>query len=166
LLAPMVLTSGVVAARHVVAEERFRVVAFEHYTDSEGLRSALDVIRGELTAEDRLLIVGQSNELSPALFRWELGPPSGVACFPFQIGGVGRLDPALATLVLLIGPLGSDFDPIGVENYNPARVRGIREEVDRGSLVLRREFPIDDMHVALRLYRRLTPQPQRTAGCQ
>jgi hypothetical protein len=79
---------------------------------------------------------------------------------------VGRLDPALATLVLLIGPLGSDFAPIGVENYNPARVRGIKEEVDRGSLVLRRQFPIDDMHVALRLYRRLTPQAQRTPGCQ
>jgi hypothetical protein len=166
LLAPMVLMSGVAAARHVVTEERFRVVAFEHYIDSEALPSALGAIRGELRAEDRLLIVGQSNELSPALFRWELGPPSGVPCFPFPIGGEGRLDPALATLVLLVGPLGSAAAPIGVENFNPARVRGVLEEVDRGDLVLRREFPLEDIQVSLRLYRRATPLPQPTAACQ
>jgi hypothetical protein len=166
LLALMVLTSGVSAARYVVTEERFRVVAFEHYTDSEALRSALDAIRVELRADDRLLIVGQSNELSPALFRWELGPPSGVPCFPFQIGGVGRLDPALATLVLLIGPLRSDFAPIGVENYNPAQVRGVREKVDRGDLILRGVFPLEDMHVVLQLYRRRTPPAQPTTRCK
>jgi hypothetical protein len=166
LLAPMVLTSGVVAARHVVTEERFRVVAFEHYTDSEPLRSALDAIRGELRAEDRLLIVGQSNELSPALLRWELGPPSGVPCFPFQIGGEERLDPALATLVLLIGSLGSAAAPIGIENFNPARVRGVREEVDRGDLVLRREFPLEDLQVAFRLYRRATPSLGEIVNCE
>jgi hypothetical protein len=164
-LAPVVLMSGVAAARHVVTEERFRVVAFEHYTDSEALRSALGAIRGELGAEDRLLIVGQSNQFSPALFRWELGPPSGVPCFPLPIGGEGRLDPALATLVLLIGPLRS-ATPIGVENFNPARVRGVIEEVDRGDLVLRREFPLEDMQVALRLYRRARPLLQRTAACK
>jgi len=166
LLAPVVLMSGVVAARQVVTEERFRVVAFEHYIDSEALRSALGVIRGELGAEDRLLIVGQNSELSPALFRWELGPPSGLPCFPFPIAGQGRLDPALATLVLLIGPLGSPAAPIGVENFNPARVRGVSEEVERGVLVLRREFPLEDMQVALRLYRRAKPLLPPTAACR
>lgn len=165
LLAPVVLMSGLVAARHVVTQERFRVVAFEHYTDSEALRSALSAIRGELRAEDRLLIVGQSNELSPALFRWELGPPSGAPCFPFPIGGQGRLDPALATLVLLIAPLGPSA-PIGVENVDPARVRGVLEDVDRADLVLRRELPLEDMQVALRLYRRARPLPQPESGCR
>jgi hypothetical protein len=159
LLAPMVLASGLVAARHVVTEERFRVVAFEHYTDSEALRMAMGVIRGELTADDRLLIVGESDELSPALFRWELGPPSGVASFPFKIGGAGRLDPALATRVLLIVPLASDFAPIGVAHYDPARIDVVREEIDRGDLILRRELPLADLQVALRLYGR-TPKRQ------
>ncbi len=154
-LAPVVLIAGVMSARNVVTEERFRAVAFEHYTDSEALRSALAAIRGELTAQERLLIVGQSNALSPALFRWELGPPSGVPRYPFPIAGEGRLDPGLATLVLLIGPLGS-ATPLGVDNVDPARVGAVREDVDRGALVLRREFPIEDMQVALRLYRRAT----------
>jgi hypothetical protein len=165
LLAPMVLAAGMVAARHVVTEERFRVVAFEHYIDSEALRTAMDAIRGELSADDRLLIVGQSNDLSPALFRWELGPPSGVPCFPFQIAGAGRLHPALATRVLVIGPLGSDFAPIGVASYDPARLGVVREGIERGDLVLRREIPLADMHVALRLYGRKTI-PQRMAPCQ
>ncbi|MGH9371015.1 MAG: hypothetical protein ACRD15_05740, partial [Vicinamibacterales bacterium] len=60
LLAPIVVASGVIAARHVVTDERFTSLAFEHYTDSESLRVALDRIRGELSAGDRLLIVGQS----------------------------------------------------------------------------------------------------------
>lgn len=153
VLAPVVLVAGVVAARNIVTEERFRAVAFEHYTDSEALRLALAAIRGELTADERLLIVGQSNALSPGLFRWELGPPSGAPRYPFPIAGEGRLDPELATLVLLIGPLGS-ATPLGVENVDPARVGSVREDVDRGALALHREFPIEDMQVALRLYRR------------
>ena len=166
VLAPVVLAFGVVAARHVVAEERFRVLAFELYTDSGALRSALDAIRGEVRAGDRLLIVGQSNELSPALFRWELGPPAGVPCFPFSIAGAARLEPALATLVLVVGALGADYAPIGVENFNPGRVRGVGEEIERGTLVLRGQFPIDDMQTVLRLYRRPAPQSQDTVACQ
>jgi hypothetical protein len=166
MLAPMVLALGIFAARHVVAEERFRLLAFELYVDSGALRSALEAIRGQVRAEDRLLIVGQSNELSPALFRWELGPPSGVPCFPFSIAGASRLEPALATLVLVVGPLGSVYAPIGVENFNPARVRGVGEEIERGSLGRRGEYPIDDMQVTLRLYRRPTSQSQPTAACE
>jgi hypothetical protein len=165
VLAPLVLASGLVAARHAVTQERFRVVAFEHYTDSEALRRAMDVIRRDVTADDRLLIVGQSDELSPALFRWELGPPSGVACFPFQIGGAGRLDPALATRILLIVPLDSGSAPIGVADFDPARISAVREGIDRGDLALLRDMPLPDMQVALRLYGR-TSQPQHTAPCR
>jgi hypothetical protein len=164
LLAPIVLASGVFAAGHVVTDERFRSVAFENYTNSEPLRAALDSIRRELTPDDRLLIVGQNNDLSPALFSWELGPPSGVACFPFPIGGVSRLDPALATRVLLLVPLDPRISPLDPQNYNPARLREILNEVDRDDLVLRREFPLPDMQVALRLYERTSPRT-RTVEC-
>lgn len=164
VLAPLVLASGMLAARHVVREERFRGIAFEHYTFSEALRAALNLIRGDLHADDRLLIVGHTDQLSPALFRWELGPPSGVPCFPFLIGGAGRLHPALATRVLLIQRPGSDFAPIGVANYDPARLSDVREGIDRGDLVLLREMPLPDLQVALRLYHRTTP-PQQRAAC-
>jgi hypothetical protein len=164
MLAPLVLASGMLAAKRVVSEERFLAIAFEHYTFSQPLHVAVTTIRGELHADDRLLIVGHTDQLSPALFRWVLGPPSGVPCFPFQIGGAGRLHPALATRVLSIETPGSDFAPIGVANYDPARLREVREGIDRGDLVLRREMLLPDLHVALRLYDRSNP-PQSRPEC-
>ena len=164
LVAPAVLVMGVLAARRVVTEPRFRSVAFEHYTDSEPLSAALAGIRDELHAGDRLLIVGESNELSPALFRWELGPPSGVSCFPYPVGGSGRLDPALATRVLLLVPLDPGAAPLDASKADPARLRAIHDDVERGGLVLRREFTLPDMRVALRLYARASTPPQ-AAGC-
>jgi hypothetical protein len=165
MLAPIILVSGVIAAQHVVTDERFTSVAFDIYTDSPPLRVALDGIRRELSAADRLLIVGESDELSPALFRWELGPPSGVACFPFQIGGTGRLDPALATRILLLVPPDSRTAVLNVQTYDPARLRVILEDVDRGDLVLRHEFPLRDLDVTLRLYARAAP-PVRIVACR
>ena len=164
LLAPVVLISGVIAARHVVTEERFRVVAFEHYTDSDALVRALDVIRDDLGAGDRLVIVGQSNELSPGLFRWELGPPSGVACSPFRLAGEGRLDLALATRVLLLVPFDTATSPLDVTSYDPVHRRAVLEAADRGELEMRRDIPVPDLGVALRLYGRTIPPP-RTVTC-
>lgn len=165
LLAPVVVTCGVLAARVVVTEERFRTVAFENYTDSETLRGALDSIRAGLNGNDRLAIIGQSNELSPALFRWELGPPSGASCFPFELGGARRLDLAFATRVLVLAPLGPDFAPLDVTSYYLPQRRAVMDRVDRGEFVLRREIPLTDMHVALQLYDR-TSVPDRKVACQ
>lgn len=164
LVAPAVLAMGVLAARRVVTEPRFRSVAFEHYTDSEPLRAALAGIRDELHSGDRLLIVGENNELSPALLRWQLGPPSGVSCFPYPIAGSGRLDPALATRVLLLVPLDPGAAPLEASKADPARLQAIHDDVTRGSLVLRREFALPDVGVALRLYARLSTPP-RMVGC-
>jgi hypothetical protein len=165
VMAPVVLISGVAAARQVVTEERFLTVAFEHYTDSNALRNALGVIRDDLAADDRLVIVGQSNELSPALFRWELGPPSGVECFPFLMAGEGRLDLALATRVLLLEPLDAGPSPLDVTSYDPVHRRAVVEAAHRGELEVRRDIPLPDMRVALRLYGRTSATPRR-ATCQ
>lgn len=165
LLAPVVLASGVLAARNVVEEERFRTIAFEHYTDSEALRAALASIRADLTADDRLAIVGQSSDLSPGLFRWELGPPSGVPCFPYELGGSRRLDLALATRVLLIVPLGPGIAPLDdTPYYVPQRI-AVLERVARGEFALDLEIPVVDLQVAFRLYKRLST-PDRTAACR
>lgn len=164
-LAPLVLASGVVAARSVVTEERFRVMAFEHYTDSAPLRAALATIHSGLGPDDRLAIVGHNNELSPGLFRWELGPPSGVPCFPSQIGGAGRLDLALATQVLLLTPAGAGVAPLDDASYYAAQRRAVLERVDRGEFALGREMALADLQVVLRLYRRTSP-PAGQATCQ
>ena len=165
LLAPLVLVSGVIAAREVVTQARFRAVAFENYSDNESLRTALDSIRAELNAADRLAIVGQGNWLSPALFRWELGSPSGAPCFPFEVGGARGTDLALATRVLLITPIDPALAPLDVTSSYLAQRRAVLERVDRGDLVFRRELPLPDIHVTLRLYdRRSASEP--TAPCQ
>ncbi|MCR4374610.1 MAG: hypothetical protein NUW22_07150, partial [Acidobacteria bacterium] len=164
LLAPAVLAAGLVASNSVVTEERFRVVAFELYSDSEPLRSALSSIRTDLTPSDRLAVVGQRNDLSPALFRWELGPPSGVPCFPFELAGAQKLDLALATRVLLIEPDGPDSTLDDVSYYATQR-HAVLERVARGELALRREFPVPDLRVNMKLYARTSP-PEREARCR
>ncbi len=165
LAAPLVLALGVAGARAVVGEERFRAVAFENYTDSASLRDALASIRRELAAEDRLAIVGEGNELSPALLRWELGMPAGAACFPFQIGGAARLDPSLATRILLMEPVGAGPARLDITSYYLAQRRSILERVERGELTLRRDIRLDDMDVVLRLYDR-TSKPARLVPCE
>jgi hypothetical protein len=165
VLAAAVTVAGVAGAQAAVTQDRFREVAFENYTDSAALRSALDSIRGELTADDRLAIVGEGNELSPALFRWELGPPSGVACAPFQIGGAARLDPALATRVLLMDPLHSGTGALDITSYYVAQRRTVLERLDSGDFALDREIRLDDLHVVLRLYNR-TSKLERLVSCE
>jgi hypothetical protein len=165
VFAPLAIVGGVFAADQVVANEPFLTVAFEPYTDSPVLRTALGAIRGDLTSDDRLLVVGETDQLSPALFRWELGPPSGVACFPFQIGGAGRLDPSLATHILLIAPPGAGDAPLGFGSNDPARLQAIRADIERGVLLLRRDVPLGDLQAALRFYQRSAPPP-RAASCR
>jgi hypothetical protein len=164
-VAVVMLLCGVVAARRVVAEPRFRDIAFENYTDDEAIRTALDSIRADLTPGDRLAIVGQSNELSPALLRWQLGPPSGVACFPFEIGGAQGRDLRLATKVLLITAIGATQSSLDETSFYLAQRQAVLEEVTRGELTLRREFPIEDRHISFRLYDRATLSG-RTAPCE
>jgi hypothetical protein len=165
LLAPMILAAGVVAARNVVTQQRFQAAAFENYTRNDTLRAAVDSIRADLEPNDRLAIVGQGNEVSPALFRWELGPPSGLPCFPFEIGGARGSDLALATRVLLMAPLGPGVAPLDVTSFYLAQRRAVLERADRGDLVLRREIPVADMHLGFWLYARAS-RPDREAACQ
>jgi hypothetical protein len=165
LLVPAAVAFGLIAARAVVAQDRFQRVAFENYTDSGSLRAALQTIRSSLTSEDRLAIVGESNDLSPALFRWELGPPSGVACAPFQIGGADRLDPSLATRILLIEPLGKDAGlALDATDYYRAQRQAVLDRVRDGEFARRRVLALDDMHVALQLFDR-TAAPERRVRC-
>jgi hypothetical protein len=164
VVAVVVLIGGVSAARIVVTETRFRQIAFENYTDNQTQRAALDSIRADLTVDDRLAIVGQGNELSPALLRWELGPPSDAACFPFEIGGARGVDLALATKVLLMTPVDAGASALDLTNYYVAQRQAVLDRVDRGDLAPRREFQVPDMYVALRLYDRTSSN--RIAACE
>jgi len=164
VLAVIVLIVGVSAARSVVSDARFREIAFENYTDNRTLRAALDSIRVDLTADDRLAIVGQGNELSPALLRWELGPPSGAPCFPFEIGGARGVDLALASRVLLMTPVDNGVSALDLTGYYVAQRQAVLDRVGHGELALRREFQVPDMRVALRLYDRTSSN--RTAACE
>lgn len=164
ILAIAMLIAGMSAARMVVNEARFRQIAFENYTDNESLRAALDTIRADLAADVRLAIVGQGNELSPALLRWELGPPSGAPCFPFQIGGARGEDLALASRVLLMTPVEA-VSALDLTSYYVAQRQAVLDRVGRGELVFRREFQVPDMHVALELYDRMTASGGK-ASCE
>jgi hypothetical protein len=165
VIAPAVLGVGVFASKTVVTEERFRTVAFENYTDNPTLRAAFDSIRAELRPEDRLAIVGHSNELSPALFRWELGPPSGFPCSPFEIGGARGIELGAATKVLLLMPMASEPAILDITSYYLAQRQAVLDQVDRDELKIDREIPVPDRHLTLRMYRR-TLAPSAVAGCE
>jgi hypothetical protein len=145
VLAVVVLIGGVLTARVVVNEARFRQIAFENYTDDQALRAALDSIRAELTVDDRLAIVGQGNELSPALLRWELGPPSGAACFPFEIGGARGVDLALASKVLLMTPVDAGASALDLTGYYVAQRQAVLDRLNRGDLALVITPPTPDL---------------------
>jgi hypothetical protein len=163
-LAVLMMLAGVTASRRVVTEHRFRVLALEHYTDSPALRSAFADLRSLLTAEDRLVIAGQSNELSPALARLELGPPAGMPCYPYEIGGAGRLDLSLATRVLVLQPDGVS-PPADLVAAHETRMRAVRGAVDQRMLALEREYALGDLGIRLQLYRRTSPAAS-TVPCQ
>lgn len=156
LLAPIVLATGVLMARQVVTGEPFKTIAFEHYTNSPALLAALDSIRAELTSEDRLAVVGQGDRISPALFRWALGPASGAPCFPYELVGAGRIDLAHATRVLLLEPAGTGDSAIEVSEDHQRRQLAIHEQVRAGALIVRREVTVPDLSIVLRLYDRVS----------
>ena len=166
LLAPAILVAGMLSVRHVVEGPRFQTGAFENYTDDPLLRAGLDDIRGSLGAGDRLLIAGEHNDVSPSLLRWELGPPMGVECFPVPIAGAARVDPGLVTHALVLAPLDSS-QPLLLDtsSYSPARLQQLRDDIDRGDLVLAKEFPVRDSGVILRFYRRVS-RPKEVAECR
>lgn len=165
VLAPVLVLSGLMAQRSVLGEDRFRALAFEHYTDSDALRSALGTLREGLGPGDRLAIIGHSDALSPALFRAELGPPKGVPCFPYELGGSRRLDLALATQALLLVPLGPDSATLNRTSYYPAQRDALLAQAKRGEFTLRREFRLEDLGVSLLLYHRTT-HVERAVDCR
>lgn len=164
LTAPFVLFAGVAGSQRVVHQPRFQSPAFEHYVESPDLRQAFEVVRKEIGPDDRLAIGGQNNDLSHALLGWELGPPSGVRCFPFELSGARRIDVSLATRVLLIVPTATaaaQDEPA----YYVAQRRAVQERVERGALALRRDIAVPDLNVSLRLYARPSP-PARLVRCR
>lgn len=165
VLAPIVLAAGVLGATAVVGQERFRGIAFEHYTDSTALREAFGSIRNQLSADDRLAVVGQSDELSPALFRWQLGPPSGVPCLPFETVGSQKIELSQATKVLLLVPVGPGEGRLeALHLYVPHRA-GLEKRAGDGEFQLERKIPVPDLQVAFRLYARTSP-PERKPPCR
>ena len=164
-IALIVLATGVAASRRVVTQDRFRAIAFENYTDHEALRVAIDAIRGELKPGDQLAVVGESNELSPALLRWQLGRPSGFACSPFEIGGAKGADLAAATKILLMMPMGSEPPVLDITSYYLGQRQAVLDAVARGTFRLRRDLPVPDRHLSLRTYER-TSAPLVSAPCR
>ena len=165
LAAPVVVAAGMAASGRVLDEERFRTAAFEHYVESPALARALQVLRAEIGPEDRLAIGGQNNELSHAILSWELGPPSGVRCFPFELSGARRIELPLATKVLLVVPSAENPAATDEPPYYAAQRRAVQEGVERGELALRHDIAVPDVAVSLRFYSRAAA-PERMVRCQ
>ncbi len=154
LAAPVVIGYALVTAHAVVAGEPFRRLAFENYLDSPALDKALASLRAEIGPGDRVAILGRSDALSPALFKWQLGPPAGESSFPLDI--VKDVDVALidtATCVLLIAPASADLSSPEITSEFPRHVARLQPHLDAGTFILARELPVNDLQVTLQFYR-------------
>jgi hypothetical protein len=154
LAAPIVLAYGLVTAREIVKVEPFLGVAFNNYVHSPTLLAAFTSVREAIGDNDRVAVLGESEELSPSLFRWQLGPPSGLKHFPIEVGTgtLDRLDQA--TRVVLIVPASPELAPPDLVSRYPVHASALQQRVDRGDFSFEREVPMNDPHVSFRLYRR------------
>jgi hypothetical protein len=155
IVAAASLIFAVADAPAIVASESFQRIALEHYTDSPALNTAFETIRSGLSPTDRIAVLGRSNELSPGLFDWELGPPSGAPAFPVSIVGGGDDVIDHATRVVLIVPTSSELTSAEITEAYAGHASALQKRLDRGELALDRDLPVDTLHVTLRVYRRV-----------
>ncbi len=165
ILAAVIGAAGLAAVRVVTSQDRFHEIAFENYVDSASLCEALASIRADLHERDRLAIVGQGDAVSPALFRRELGPAAGVACTPFELGGAQGIDIARTNRVLLLEPASGESQTLDRPDYYVAQRARVLDLAAQRTLIARRDIPLPDLGIVLRLYDRTVP-PDKLAPCR
>jgi hypothetical protein len=157
-IAAAVVVVGVVVAlsRAVVAGAPFQRLAFEHYVESGELREALADL-GRLTASHEVAVLGRSDALSPALFRWYLGPPAGHAAFPVEVYRVAD-EPWLdrVDMVVLAAPLDDRTGPDELRGPHARHTAWLEPRLRRGALVEEHQWEIRDLGARLILFRRST----------
>lgn len=147
-----------VVSRSVVQGAPFQRLAFEHYVESRALREALADLGRRIAPHQPVALLGRSDALSPALFRWYLGPPAGHAAFPIELTRVADepwLDRAAA--VVLAAPFDSTHGTAAFDPEQPRHVQWLRSRLDRGILVEERQWALPDLNARLTLYRRRVP---------
>jgi hypothetical protein len=159
LTAAAIAVYGAASAHEIVRSNVFQRVAFENYLRSEALTAAFQSLRDSVGRDDQVAVQGRSETLSPALFKWQLGPPAGFPKFPVEVGADDPMRLDAATRVVLIVPTESTLATAEISSRYAAHASMLQERVDRSELVLERELPVHDQHVAFRLYRRVAPPP-------
>lgn len=147
-----------VMSRTVVDGAPFQRLAFEHYVESSALREALADLDRRIAPNQQSAVLGRSDALSPSLFRWYLGPPSGHASFPVEISRVADevwLD--RADVVVLAAPLDDHTGPDELREFHARHAAWLAPRLALGALIEERQWPIRDQGVRLILYRRRAP---------
>jgi hypothetical protein len=155
--APLLLAAGLAGTATVVSEPHFDVLAFDEYTQIEALSGALREIRSATTPDDRIAVMGESDALSPALLRWELGLPRGAHRPPMGS------DLEAATLVLLMVPDDPERSPASITARHAEHRAALDPALEAGTFSLVSTWPIPELYVTLNLYRR-SPSPAPGPG--
>jgi hypothetical protein len=146
--APLLLAAGLAGAGSVVTEPRFEALAFGQYTENDALSRALREIRGGTRPDDRIAVMGESDALSPALIRWELGLPEGARRPPMGS------DVAQATLILLMVPDDPERSPDAIIARHAEHLAALGPALEAGEFTRVSTFAIPELYVTLNLYRR------------
>ena len=156
LAAVVVAIGAVLGAEATVRGARFQRIAFDNYVASPALHAAFATIRDAIGPADRVAVLGRRDAISPGLVRWQLGPPEGETTFPIEILRAGDVD-ALdhVQLVVLVAPASWPAAPPEIAEEAARDSARVQLHIEEGTLVPVGELPIDDLHVSLRLYRRV-----------
>ncbi len=164
LLALVTVGAGVSAARSAVTQERFRLIAFENYTDNDALRGALDSIQGGSPPTIAWRLSARVM-ICPPLFRWGIGTAIRRALFAFRDRGSAGHGPRARDPGAADGAARRRSVSLDETSAYLAQRRSVMDAIGRGELMLRREIPLPDMNVSLRLYDR-TSRPTAEAACR
>jgi hypothetical protein len=153
LASVVVLGAALATAGSVTTREPFTRLASENYVTSAALADAFASIRRTIPAGGRVAVVGRQDRVSPALVRWQLGPPSGHARFPDEVVRVADL-PLLDTAEVIV-----QIEPSEVPTERATQ--RVTEQVRAGVLVQFAMFAIAELDVTIRVFVRAGDDARR-----
>lgn len=138
-----------------VNDERFKKLSLIQYTKSEEMDKAFAAVRKELSDDARLGILGKSDVLSPALYKWQLGAPQGFRHYqnviePDELHRVEK-----TTHLLLVAVIGSSAGLLSlaeIEKSYPVYKAKVDRLVTKKRARLVKEFPIKSKKLLFTLY--------------
>jgi len=154
VLSLLVLYYGATFSKSSMQDVRFKKFAFEQYTDNNQINNGFQWMRNSVNEKYSVAILGKSDQLSPSLFYWNLGPPKGYFHYIGTVNPKQYFSLRKADYITIITPNNEKADYEITHTYQ-IHADYIRYLLDSNDIVYLDEFNIDSINLTFRLYRNL-----------